>query len=310
LASIDKLRRDISKVSKEEKTAFLDAIIGLNKKKYPGKRDDPIVGGVSWWFKQDEIHQATHVHHGPAFLPWHREICNRFESLLREINPSVSLHYWDWNTDPIGLFASDFMGNSNGPAGDPWLREGFYIPNSNPYRGNNPFDLSHSNPIDPPRELTRNKREGPPNFGNQVHTVIDAPDYPTMRKSLERLHDLAHSYIGGTIGDPHTSFQDPFVFLLHSNVDRLFAKWQAQSGHPERLDPNTIYGSESDTVTTGTFPEAHIGILTPLEPWSGVNATGIEEGLLEIRPWAKPENEEFVKNSKHQSIVTPPEYDD
>jgi hypothetical protein len=23
---------------------------------------------VSYWFKQDEIHQATHVNHGPAFV--------------------------------------------------------------------------------------------------------------------------------------------------------------------------------------------------------------------------------------------------
>ena len=243
-------------MSKEERNNFLDAIIGLNKKYYPGKRDDPIVGGVSYWFKQDEIHQATHVHHGPAFLPWHRELCNRFESLLREINPSVSLHYWDWNTDPIDLFTSDFMGDANGPAREPWLSAGFYIPNKNPYRGDNPFDLSHSNPFDPPRSIYRNKRKGGPSFQNQDNLVIDSIDFPTMRQNLEGLHDGAHDYIGGTIGDPHTSFRDPFVFLLHSNVYRLFAKWQTQSGHPERLNPNTIYGSESNTVTTGMFPEA------------------------------------------------------
>jgi Common central domain of tyrosinase len=48
---------------------------------------------VSWWFKQDEVHQATHVHRGPEFLPWHREFTNRFEELLRQINPQLSLHY-------------------------------------------------------------------------------------------------------------------------------------------------------------------------------------------------------------------------
>jgi hypothetical protein len=34
------------------------------------------------------------------------------------------------------------------------------------------------------------------------------------------------------------------VFLLHSNVDRLYAKWQTDPNHPERLDPATVYGSE------------------------------------------------------------------
>jgi hypothetical protein len=55
---------------------------------------------VSFWDKQDQIHQATHVHGGPAFIPWHRELVNRYEALLRQIDPTVALHYWDWQTDP------------------------------------------------------------------------------------------------------------------------------------------------------------------------------------------------------------------
>ncbi|MBV9177351.1 MAG: tyrosinase family protein, partial [Nitrososphaeraceae archaeon] len=43
-------------------------------------------------------------------------------------------------------------------------------------------------------------------------------------------HGLAHSYIGGNLTDPHLSFRDPCVFLLHSNVDRLWAMWQ--QGNP------------------------------------------------------------------------------
>jgi len=66
-----------------------------------------------------------------------------------------------------------------------------------------------------------------------------------------------------------------------------------------------------DTVSLDDiFPEAHIGILTPPEPWSGTNASGVEEGLIEIRPWTKPENQEFLKNSKHPTVVNPPLYDD
>jgi hypothetical protein len=40
---------------------------------------------------------------------------------------------------------------------------------------------------------------------------------------------LVHSYIGGTLGNADTSFREPFVFLLHSNVDRLFVLWQLQN---------------------------------------------------------------------------------
>src|SRR6187200_790553 len=144
----DGIRRNVSTINAREKQRLRNAIITLNHRFYPGNRDDAIVGGVSYWFKQDEIHQATHVHHGPAFLPWHRELCNRFEVLLREVDPQLSLHYWDWNTDPIDLFKPDFMGaaepSHNGEsvnAGEPWLSAGFYDPDADPYRGDDPFDL-------------------------------------------------------------------------------------------------------------------------------------------------------------------------
>lgn len=48
--------------------------------------------------------------------------------------------------------------------------------------------------------------------------------------SLHSAHDTAHGYIGGGIALEHYSFHDPFVFLLHSNVDRLLAAWQRVPG--------------------------------------------------------------------------------
>lgn len=307
----DGIRKNISTVEPEEKKRFIDAILTLNNKFFPGERDDAVIGHVSYWFKQDEIHQATHVHHGPAFLPWHRELCNRFEMLLREVDPQLSLHYWDWDKDPIDLFTSEFMGAANGSAGEPLLTAEFYKPDAIRYRSDSAFDLAHSNPCDPPRTLTRQKSEGSPDFGiSDIRDIIEKDNFPEMRQALERKHDLAHNYIGGTIGDPHTSFRDPFVFLLHSNVDRLFATWQLQPEHKkERLNPDTVYGDESDTETTGEFPEAHIGILSLLEPWSGANAPGAEEGILQIRPWAPPENQQIPINSRDPSVVKPRQYE-
>ena len=67
-------------------------------------------------------------------------------------------------------------------------------------------------------------------------------DFATFAAALKSAHDnVAHSYIGGTISNPHYSFHDPFVFLLHSNVDRLWAKWQTDPAHPERIAPATAF---------------------------------------------------------------------
>ena len=86
------VRRNVAKISQAERDRFRDAIVALDGMAYPD--------GVSFWDKQDAIHQATHVHGGPAFVPWHRELCNRFEALLQQVDPTVALHYWDWTTDP------------------------------------------------------------------------------------------------------------------------------------------------------------------------------------------------------------------
>jgi hypothetical protein len=322
----DGVRRNVAKVSQEERNRLRDAFLALQRKSYPGGRDDKPPGGVTVWFKQDEIHQATHVHGGPAFLPWHRELTNRLEASLREIDPMISLHYWDWNTDPrntpdgqggfLNLFTSDFMGAPTGPVGEPWLSAGFYNPTADPFRSDVLGD-PHSNPFDPPRDLQRAVAQDPslstgvdtPDLGASDNDVLNADSFPTMRKILERMHGAAHGYIGGTLANAHISFRDPFVYLLHSNVDRLFALWQIQPGHPERLDPEQVYGAESNTVAQGTI----VGILTPLEPWAGVDAPGIEQGVIATRPWAAPENEQLKpenqKNSKHPSIVIPPAYD-
>ena len=60
----DGIRRNVATISHSERNRLRDAIIALHHRFYPGGRNDTPVGGVSYWFKQDEIHQATHVHGG------------------------------------------------------------------------------------------------------------------------------------------------------------------------------------------------------------------------------------------------------
>ena len=292
----DGIRRNVATVSQTERDRLRDAFIQLEtKKSFPD--------GVSYWDKQDEIHQATHVHaffpwRGIAFLPWHREICNRLEALLREVDPDLSLHYWDWTTDPrvspdgagssVNLFSTGpngFIGSAQGPAGPP-LQD---FP------------------------VTRNLGPGAPAVPADMTIITTGDDSPAseqyrrMRNELEGAHNSVHGFIGGTIGNPHTSFEDPFVFLLHSNVDRLFAMWQLTPGKEWRLAPASVYGDESDTDTMPPPAIYDPGIVTPIDPWAGNPRNDARVTL--VRPWAPPENQQTVKDYKHPSVVSPPSYD-
>jgi peptidoglycan hydrolase-like protein with peptidoglycan-binding domain len=289
------IRRNIAKVSQAERDKLRNAILELDRRTYPD--------GVSFWDKQDQIHQATHVHGGPAFIPWHRELVNRYEALLKQIDPTVALHYWDWQTDPrkspdgaggtVNLFstgANGFMGSASGRAGSPLdgLDNGGSFPGSREDTGN---------PADPPREIRRDVAQGAPQLDSDAAIMAaddglpEAEQWRAIREAIEDAHNTAHGYIGGTIGNAHSSFEDPFVFLLHANVDRLWAKWQREPGQQWRLDPARVYGDE------GTDPR----ILENMQPWAGGTGT---------RPWAPPENQQQSKNCKHPTIVEPPRYED
>jgi hypothetical protein len=309
----DGIRRNIADVDPTERALLRDAFIQLNQRFFPGTRaDSPARGGVSWWFKQDEIHQATHVHGGPGFIPWHREIVNRLEEMLRQINPQLSLHYWDWTQDPtnipngnlgggttgtLNLFTTAFMGYggaSSASIGEPWLSAGYYVPGT-------PNDrVVTENPADPCADVYRNV-SGSPLAADRVTKadgtgILDQLDFADMRTKMESAHNEMHGFVN--MGNAHISFRDPFVFLLHSNQDRLYARWQTDPAHPERLAPETVYGTESGDGELNSF----------IEPWS--TGHSIAFGMDHFtRPWYAPENQGEPHTYKHSSVVVPPCYD-
>ena len=103
--------------------------------------------------------------------------------------------------------------------------DGFYVPGANPDRDNS------GNPADPPDAVNRHIA-GSPATAQADTDVVTAADYPTMWARLKITHDSMHGFVA--MGGAYISFRDPFVFFLHSNVDRLYAMWQTAVGHPER----------------------------------------------------------------------------
>src|SRR6516164_5761173 len=108
----DGIRRDFATISDEERALFVNAIRSLDDPtsafvygNNAGHEGADASGNITYWDMQEQIHKDAHahgidVHGGPAFAPWHRDLVNRLEDLLRQVDPRLSLHYWDWTTDP------------------------------------------------------------------------------------------------------------------------------------------------------------------------------------------------------------------
>src|SRR5437588_2752771 len=214
----DGIRRNVAMISQEERDRLRDAFLQLDTTKfYPD--------GVSYWDKQEDIHKDAHaggqdVHGGPAFLVWHRELTNRLEGLLREVDPQLSLHYWDWTTDPratpdgagglVNLFTPQFMGSDGsdginripadggGDAGLPLQNfestEGAETGNGHDHIWRNVNNGMPGAPLVAPDSVIVTT-------GDQL---ADQFQFPQMRRALEQHgHNIAHGYIGGSISEEH-----------------------------------------------------------------------------------------------------------
>lgn len=290
---ITKPRKNAATATPDERTAYVQAIVDAGTVaafRFPD--------AVSYWHKQQQVHRFGPAYrHGvppvssPAFLPWHREFINRYEALLREVNPLVKLLYWDWTTDPanstggFNFFTSTFMGASGRGTGGVSIGAPFMpalAPTSSP-TGSPTVDRNLSTSVTPPPNPDASI------IGSSTGT------YPSVSSVIENVpnHNSAHGYIGGgrDLSFIASAAQDPFFFLLHGNVDRLWAQWQRNVSNLGRLDPATTYGTHS----------AHASITTTLGPWDGTGTA--------IRPWALADGYIVGKSSQHASVVSPPIYD-
>lgn len=276
-AEVTKPRKNAATATDAERDAYRQAILDVDTTALLQFGD-----GVSFWEKQDVVHELgpSNRHGSPAFLPWHREFINRYEVLLQEANPTVKLLYWDWATDPenstggFNFFTTDFMGASGRGTGGTSIGLPF-IP-----------------PLSPPA-ITRNLNNSTTPPADSDSTILSTGAYQFFAPALESCpnHDCTHGYIGGggNMSFIPSAAEDPFFFLLHTNVDRLWAQWQRAA--LSRQDPATAYDSNSSNAN----------ITTNLAPWNGTGTS--------IYPWTAAGGYAVAKSARHRSVVSPPIYD-
>jgi tyrosinase len=205
------------------------------------------------------------MHAHAAFLHWHRAFVLDLERELQRIDPSVTIPYWQWDRPAPSVFSLDFMGVTNPSTG--WVQ----------FSGTNPLQLWATDGV--PGILrtplfdtqTQGAQPSPDYTGGAglLHTEAQTLDmggsdalYSQFRRMESNPHGGAHASFNGWIPDPPTSPKDPIFFLLHSNLDRLWAKWQWIK---KRFDVNS-----PSTFTPECPPQVGHDLFDTMWPWNGV----------------------------------------
>jgi len=109
-----------------------------------------------------------------------------------------------------------------------------------------------------------NTGSAPPGLRSEAQTLALGTQYRLFRTMEGNPHGSAHTSFGGSISSIGTAAKDPLFFLLHCNVDRLWAKWQRQNG---RFDPALAASYDGAANPIGhNLPDS-------MWPWNGVTGS-------------------------------------
>ncbi|MGY3615110.1 tyrosinase family protein [Bradyrhizobium sp. USDA 10063] len=225
-----RVRKNAVKLSDAERDRFLIALGQLNDAGH----------GIFQGFRDTHVQQSVDEAHGyPAFPPWHRAYLLDLERSLQAIDATVTLPYWRFDEAAPALFSSAFLGM---PPTNPALGDTIQFPHGHPLEfwktdGTDSIDrrprFNISGP--PPQSL----QDGTPWVISQDDTMALGTDYADFRELEFAPHGNAHVSFRGPISRVPQAAKDPLFFLLHANVDRLWAFWQWLNRRTDASDSAT-----------------------------------------------------------------------
>jgi hypothetical protein len=324
--------------------------------------------GVQYWYKQNAEHYFVaekylngptlpssggaspvfSAHGSDGFWPWHREFMSRYETLLRQADPTVTLFYWDWTTNPRSWPASvEAAVTAASPAGIGGFNG--QIASAFTSSADVTSALSPLAPLPYPAvlasQVVNRFTAVPPEASIERtadSTIIGKNSFTEARAwgegsatdatagNYDDAHNYSHPYIGGlttgsfgqTIDGNMSALpwaaQDPFFFLLHANVDRLWSMWQRNPFIPL----GQVLGRRYDPSATGGNSLAYAGSMNymnqPMAPWNGLTYNGTvpnppnDPEVVEspLAPWrGLSKDQTTMKEANDNSIVFPAAYD-
>jgi tyrosinase len=235
-----RVRKDAEALSSTEIRKLLSAVAKVHDKDNGGLN--------SQWVKHARAHSEAFnlgIHGTPLFGPWHRAFLLALERELQAIDRTVALPYWRFDRPAPKLFTREFIG----VVGTVTAPGGFVVDfdTSNPLKDWQMFDGRG------PLVRRRNASQDIAIPAAVWASVMAHTEYADFNDDLEAwYHNDAHNHILGWLGTG-SSPRDPLFYLLHANVDRAWAHWQARHG---RFDPE---GNDAKSYSaTGSYPGSNV----------------------------------------------------
>ncbi|HXA37573.1 MAG TPA: tyrosinase family protein [Phenylobacterium sp.] len=244
-----RIRKDAIKLSDAERDRFLVAM---------GKLNDAGKGPFKAFREMHVQASISEAHGGAAFPPWHRSYLLDLERDLQAVDSSVALPYWRFDVPAPALFAPEFLGM---PPASQSAGDFVQFPPNHPL-----LFWKTDNVTGIPRRPWYDIQQAPPTVFQGGPWVISEHDtlalsdqYAAFRGMESAPHGMAHVSFTGPISKIPTAARDPLFFLLHANVDRLWAKWQ------------WFYKRRDPTVAATFSPSPRIGhrLNDTMWPWNG-----------------------------------------
>jgi len=236
-----RIRKNANTLTPAERDRFLSAFAQLNDQGH-GRFVD---------FRNMHTNAGSPQAHGaPGFLPWHRAYLLDLERELQAIEPSVALPYWRFDQPAPNLFRRDFIGVSDEfgtVTFSPSNPLQFWVTDGVPGITRRPFFNAVTNSA---------------NVISEAQTLSLGNRYTNFQDIGGNPHGFAHTSFGGSISSIPTAARDPLFFLLHANVDRLWAKWQRRFA---RFDWTVAASFDSNSSN----PIGH-NLSDTMWPWNGV----------------------------------------
>ena len=225
-----RIRKNADKLTAGERDRFISAMAMLNNKgtgRFADFRNMHVAGAAD-----------AQAHGGPGFLPWHRSYLMDLERELQAIDPSVTLPYWRFDKMAPNVFTLDFIG----------LPDNLGTVRFSP---SNPLQFWATDGVQGilRRQLGASPgKQASPSIRTEAQTLALGNTFRLFRSMQGNPHGSAHvEYFGGSISSIPTAAKDPLFFLLHCNVDRLWAKWQAKFGRYKAADAASYDSGQSPT---------------------------------------------------------------